>query len=274
MIRVAGSALALTLAVGVAAAPAQTPPAPMGQTTAPAAVAPMVAPTKAPPSKPQPPLPLGTAQGQVPAPTPAQPLKGPAQPLPQAAGGILPGKLNPGQKEVLQAVSRYFVGVRTMSGEFVQFGPDGSRSEGIFYLSKPGKIRFEYARPSRLEVVADGTDVVILDRKKQTQDLYPLSKTPLKFLLADQMDLSAEPSVTKVSVDADLVTVILEQSTIFGDGKLALVFDRKTSDLLQWTVTDAQGYDTAVTIYNTTANQPVDDKLFYIDRLFNQMNKK
>ncbi|MBP0650885.1 outer-membrane lipoprotein carrier protein LolA, partial [Mycobacterium tuberculosis] len=87
-----------------------------------------------------------------------------------------------------------------MTGEFVVFGPDGSRAEGVFYLAKPGKIRFEYARPLQLEVIADGTDVVVLDRKKQTQDLYPLSKTPLKFLLADQIDLANEPSVSKVSV--------------------------------------------------------------------------
>lgn len=243
MTRLATGAFAVALALGLAAASAQTPPAK--------------------PAAPVPLAPAATAQ------QPATPPKGPKAPLAPASTGILPGKLNPSQKEVLQAVSRYFTGIRTLSGEFVQFGPDGSRSEGVFYLAKPGKIRFEYARPLQLEVVADGTDVVILDRKKQTQDLYPLSKTPLRYLLADQIDLSSEPSVTQVSVDADLVTILLEQSTIFGDGKLALVFDRKTSDLLQWTVTDAQGYETAVTIYNTTANQPVDDKLFFIDRLFN-----
>jgi outer membrane lipoprotein-sorting protein len=248
MNRLAAGLVALTLALGLASASAQTPPV-----------------------KPAPPMPLSpaTSPAATPAGQPAAAAKGPQQPLPQATTGILPGKLNPTQKEVLQAVSRYFTGIRTLSGEFVQFGPDGSRSEGVFYLAKPGKIRFEYARPLQLEVIADGTDVVVLDRKKQTQDLYPLSKTPLKFLLADQIDLSNEPSVTQVSVDNDLVTILLEQNTIFGDGKLALVFDRKTSDLLQWTVTDAQGYDTAVTIYNTTPNQPVDDKLFVIDRLFN-----
>lgn len=251
MNRLAIGAFALSVVIGLTGALAQTPPA-----------------------KPAAPTPLTPSAAAAQAAQQQQAPKGPQQPLPQANSGILPGKLNPTQKEVLQAVSRYFTGIRTLSGEFVQFGPDGSRTEGVFYLAKPGKIRFEYARPLQLEVVADGTDVVILDRKKQTQDLYPLSKTPLRFLLADQIDLSNEPSVTKVSVDADLVTIILEQSTIFGDGKLALVFDRKTSDLLQWTVTDAQGYDTAVTIYNTTANQPVDDKLFVIDRLFNQMNKR
>lgn len=187
-------------------------------------------------------------------------------PFASSTAGVQPAKLAPPQKEAVVAINKYFNGIRTMSGSFVQFGPDGQRSEGQFHLVKPGKIRFQYAKPSNLEVVSDATDVIVKDRKNQTQDLYPLSKTPLRFLLADQMDLTSEANVTKVSVEPDLVSIVLEQSTVFGDGKLTLVFDRKTSELKQWTVTDAQGYDTSVAIYNIVANQPVDDKLFRIDR--------
>ena len=151
-------------------------------------------------------------------------------------------------------------------GEFVQFGPDGDKTEGEFHMSRPGKIRFIYAKPSNLDIIADGTDVVVRDIKNQTKDLYPLSKTPLRFLLADQIDLTSEANVTAVSVEPDLVKVILEQSTVFGDGKLTMIFDRKAYELREWTVTDAQGYETTVSIYNVTPNQPVDQKLFYIDR--------
>ena len=183
-----------------------------------------------------------------------------------SAAAVQPAKLSAPQKEAVTGINKYFNGIRTMSGDLVQFGPDGQRTEGQFHLAKPGKIRFQYSKPSTLEVVSDATDVIVKDRKNQTQDLYPLSKTPLRFLLADQMDLTSEANVTKVSVEPDLVSIVLEQSTVFGDGKLTMVFDRKTSELKQWTVTDAQGYDTSVAIYNTTANQPVDDKLFRIDR--------
>ena len=203
-----------------------------------------------------------------------------AQPAPQAkpespfsifpfgnsTPAVQPAKLTPPQKEAVGAINKYFNGVRTMAGAFVQFGPDGQRTEGQFYLSKPGKIRFQYAKPATLEIIADATDVVVFDRKNQTKDLYPLSKTPLRFLLSDQLDLTSEATVTKVSVEPDLVSIVLEQSTMFGDGRLTMVFDRKSSELKQWTVTDAQGYDTSVAIYNTTANQPVDEKLFKIDR--------
>ena len=67
--------------------------------------------------------------------------------------------------------------------------PDGSKSEGEFTLQKPGKVRFDYNPPSPIELIADGSSVVVRDRKLATQDLYPLSQTPLRFLLADRIDL-------------------------------------------------------------------------------------
>ncbi|MBV5266230.1 outer membrane lipoprotein carrier protein LolA [Pinisolibacter sp. B13] len=191
--------------------------------------------------------------------------KGPTRPATPGAG-VKPGGLTPQQRDALASINRYFNAIRTMSGEFVQFGPDGDKAEGEFYMMRPGKIRFIYAKPSNLDIISDGIDVIVRNIKQQTQDLYPLSKTPLRFLLADHIDLTSEANVTSVSLEPDLISVVLEQSTVFGDGRLTMVFDRKSNDLRQWTVTDAQGYDTAVAIYNVTPNQPVDEKLFKIDR--------
>lgn len=199
------------------------------------------------------------------APTLAAAQGGPAKPVVPGAG-VKPGGLTPQQRDALSAINHYFNSIRTLTGDFVQFGPDGDKAEGEFYMSRPGKIRFVYAKPSNLDIIADGTDVVVRNTKQATQDLYPLSKTPLRFLLADHIDLTSEANVTSVSLEPDLISVVLEQSTVFGDGRLTMIFDRKSSELRQWTVTDAQGYDTAVSIYNVTPNQPVDQKMFFIDR--------
>jgi hypothetical protein len=69
--------------------------------------------------------------------------------------------------------------VQTLIGDFVQVGPDGRRAEGKIFLQKPGRIRFEYNPPSPIELVADGNSLVVRDRLLATQDLYPLSQTPL-----------------------------------------------------------------------------------------------
>lgn len=179
------------------------------------------------------------------------------------AGGAA-AALDGSARETLNKISTYFNSIRTMKGEFIQFAPDGSRTEGVFHLSRPGRVRFKYKKPARVEIVADGESVAVRDLRLATQDVWPLKRTPLRFLLADNIDLSADAKVTRVSVEPDLVTVVIEEETTFGDGKLTLIFDSEKHELRQWTVTDAQG-DTSVAIYNVDTGMPLNDKMFKID---------
>ena len=178
------------------------------------------------------------------------------------------------QKTKLAEVNSYFNSEKTMHGDFIQFGPNGERAEGKFYLARPGKIRFYYNPPSKVDIVADGKSVSVKDRKLATQDIWPLKETPLRFLLAERINLEADAEVASVSVEPDLVTVVLADNSTFGTGKLTLIFDAATTELKQWTVTDAQGYDTSVAIYNTSVNGPTNPKLFTIDYNANLMQRR
>ena len=115
----------------------------------------------------------------------------------------------PAQRVQVDKVSAYLCSVQQMVGHFVQVAPDGSRSQGEFYVQKPGRIRFEYDAPSPIEIIADGQSVVVRDRKLATQDVYPLSQTPLRFLLADRIDLLRDTNVVAVRSDDVYVTVVI-----------------------------------------------------------------
>ena len=118
-------------------------------------------------------------------------------------------------------------------------------------------------------IIADGKSVSVKDRKLATQDIWPLSETPLRFLLADKIDLQKDSKVTNVMVEPDLVTVTLQDQTTFTSGMLTLIFDATTYALKQWTVKDAQGYETSVAVYNVVSNGPTNPDLFKIDYLAN-----
>ena len=134
---------------------------------------------------------------------------------------------------------------------------------GKFYIDRPGKIRFNYEDPSPMRVIADGKSVVIGNRKLKTWDIYPLSKTPLNPLLGNKIDLSAK-MVRGVKEEADLTTIVLGDKNMFGDSTITMMFDPKTYDLRQWTITDAQGKDTSVMIFNVKTGVPLDEKVFSI----------
>ena len=176
------------------------------------------------------------------------------------------GSLNPEQRAIIDRVNNYLTGMQVLSGKFVQVGPDGRKTQGQFYISKPGKVRFEYDDPSPIELVADGTSVVVRDRRLATQDVYPLSQTPLRFLLADKVDLMKDSSLTAVYADDVFTTVVVEEKNgIVGTSRLMIMFDAKNKQLKQWTVTDPQGYDTTVAVYNLDNTRRPDPNMFRID---------
>ncbi len=174
--------------------------------------------------------------------------------------------ITPEQRAVIDKVSAYLSSVRTLNGNFVQVGPDGRRTQGQFFIQKPGKVRFEYDDPSPIELIADGESVVVRDRNLATQDLYPLSQTPLRFLLSDKVNLLKDTNLVAVYADDVFVTTVIEEkSAIAGTSRLMIMFGAKDMQLKQWTVTDPQGYDTTVAVYNLDTTKRPDPSLFKID---------
>jgi outer membrane lipoprotein-sorting protein len=170
------------------------------------------------------------------------------------------------QRGLVDRISTYLSGMRQVIGKFVQVGPDGSRTQGDFFLQKPGKLRFEYDDPSPVQLIADGTSLVVRDRRLATQDLYPLGQTPLRFLLADKVDLLRDTNVVGAYADNIFATVVIEEKqTLGGKHKLMLMFDAKDLTLKQWTVTDPQGFDTTVAVYNMDMTKKPDPGLFKIN---------
>jgi len=168
-----------------------------------------------------------------------------------------------GGSAAAQKIADHFSSVKTMMGEFVQFGPRGEQTGGKFFIERPGKLRFNFEDPSPIRVIADGANVVIGNMKLKTWDLYPLSKTPLSLLLSERIDLS-DGSVRGVREEPDLTTIVLGNRTIFGDSTITMMFDSKTYELRQWTITDNQNKDTSVMIYNVKNGVGFEERVFRI----------
>jgi outer membrane lipoprotein-sorting protein len=177
-----------------------------------------------------------------------------------------PSTFDAKQRALVNRVSTYLTSVQVLTGNFAQIGPDGLRSTGHMFLQKPGKVRFEYDAPSPIEIIADGTHVVVADRKSGTQDPYPLSQTPLRFLLADKIDLLQDTNVVGVSADDTYVSVTIEEKqALVGTSRLLMMFDSKSFKLKQWTITDVQGFDTTIAVSNLDTSKQLDPNLFRFD---------
>jgi outer membrane lipoprotein-sorting protein len=170
------------------------------------------------------------------------------------------------QKAQAAKISTYLSSLQTLIGNFVQVGPDGTKTKGQFFIQKPGKVRFEYEAPNPIAIVADGSMVAVRDRNLATQDLYPLSQTPLRYLLSDRIDLMKDTNVVSVTADDLFISVTIEEHQLLtGTSRLMLMVGAKDGQLKQWTVTDPQGYDTTVAVYNLDTSRKIDPGMFKID---------
>ena len=183
----------------------------------------------------------------------------PEEPAPKAGKVIEPA-------EAIRRANAFFNTSPVMTADFVQIGADGKRSEGKLHVQRAGRVRFEYAQPATLEVVADGAQVLVRDRKLKTQDLYFIDQTPLKFLMKEKIDLEHDVKVLDVATDDAGVAISIEDKATFGGtSHLKLIFDPKTFKLKQWQITDPQGYETLLSLFNVDQKRTPDPALFKID---------
>ena len=249
------AAIAVVAASGVALAHAVAEPIPL----------PRPAPKeRGGPAKPQ----LGDITGTPLVGTPPTPTQGPPTPvLPDPRlRQVNDGTFDANQRAQVAKISTYLSSLSTLVGNFVQVAPNGQRTTGEFYMQKPGNVRFAYDPPSPIDVVSDGSSMVVRDRKLATQDVYPLSQTPLRYLLSDRIDLMKDTNVVAVTSDDVFVTVTIEEKqALIGTSRLMLMVGAKDFQLKQWTVTDPQGYDTTVAVYNLNTQAKPDPDLFKID---------
>lgn len=183
--------------------------------------------------------------------------------LPSAQAKAL--SLSSEQQEAINGISDYLNSFKTMQGEFTQVSPKGNLSRGVFYIAKPGKMRFEYAPPNPYLLVSDGKWLTIKNVKKERGDQFPLSQTPLRLVLANKIDILKETDILDFQSQDGILSVTLEdKKNTLGSGRLTLVFDQTRNALQQWVVIDGKGRRTTVTLENVVAGVDTDPKLFVV----------
>jgi outer membrane lipoprotein-sorting protein len=187
------------------------------------------------------------------------------RPSPLRTTTPLPVVSEEARRALIERINAYLSGMQTLVGDFIQIGPDGSSTDGQFYIQKPGKVRFQYNPPSPIDVIADGQAVVVRNRLLATQDSYPLSQTPLRLLLSNRLDLSKDANILSVAADETSIVVLIEEDhPLVGKYRLKLLFGAKDYQLKQWTITDPQGLNTTVFVFNLDTNTRPDPDMFKI----------
>ncbi len=186
------------------------------------------------------------------------------------AEGEAPRKLTQDEIDLINAISAYNSAITTMAGKFLQVDTQGQRIEGVFYLQRPGKIRFKYNPPSREEILSIGQGFYVIDRKEKTQYAYPQDKVPLRQFLDAKIDL-INAGLVAINQTANYLTLTLQDETPAGTIKVDLVFDKQSEDLVQWVLTNPDGTDLTFSLYDVQKGVDIPAAYFYLN--INDYNK-
>ncbi|MEO0912406.1 MAG: outer membrane lipoprotein carrier protein LolA [Pseudomonadota bacterium] len=169
------------------------------------------------------------------------------------------------QDQILVEVSKYLNQLRNIRGRFTQVNADGSRATGQYTLSRPGLIRFEYDGGQAM-VIADGINVGVLDAKSNAgAQKYPLSQTPLRFLLRDRIDLTERNLSRGTASRNGFTSVVLQDPRAPADGTMTLVFSNTPPALLEWTVKEKSGAETTVKLDTLERATGLSRRMFSIE---------
>ncbi len=151
------------------------------------------------------------------------------------------------QKIPLKDISAYLNRLSTAEADFTQVNADGTVAMGRLFIHRPGRVRFEYAPPDKSLVLASGGQVAVFDAKSNQEPAqYPLKRTPLNLILAENIDLGRARMVVGHSADGNATHVVAQDPEHPEYGAIDLVFTADPLALRQWVITDDLGQQTTV----------------------------
>lgn len=163
----------------------------------------------------------------------------------------------------LTEISTYLNSLKTARGAFTQINDDGSISSGTLFISRPGKMRFEYDPPEQALVLASANAVVIIDKKSnQPPETYPLNRTPLSLILARQVNLGQARMVTGHDFDGTATIVTAQDPKNAEYGTIQMSFTDNPVQLRQWVINDANGGQTTVVLGEFETGVQLQNRLF------------
>ena len=178
------------------------------------------------------------------------------------AGPVLANTTNADEAD-LKRVSDYLNKLRTLQGKFSQLDDDGTESEGVFFLQRPGKLRFEYISPPTYPtLVASGKWVTLENHQLKTVNRYPLKATPLKILLKKNVNLTKDTEIIAIDRSPGMLSVTARERAGKAQGELTMVFATPALELRHWVVRDSNGYTTRVSLKEMRRDVDLEPALF------------
>ena len=165
----------------------------------------------------------------------------------------------------LKRVENYLESLSTLKSGFLQISSNGGVASGKFFMSRPGKLRFEYDPPASILIISDGIFLIYIDKDLDQVTHVFLKSTPVNFLVREDIQMDGDITVTKIGRTPGVLRLTVQDTDEPEKGSLTLIFADNPLALRKWSVVDAQNIRTNVTLTGLETDMTLDPKLFQHD---------
>lgn len=167
------------------------------------------------------------------------------------------------QQVMVKKLEQYLNNITTLESRFTQLNQDGTIDSGKFYLSRPGRLRFEYDAPKSDYIVADGLLIHYWDHAVKNYSNATIGSTLAEFLLRKKISLSKDLNVVSLRrPQAGKLVLTLQQSDMPEAGDVRLLFNENPLQLVKWRVTDGTGAITETELSHIKTGHKLNATLF------------
>jgi outer membrane lipoprotein-sorting protein len=168
----------------------------------------------------------------------------------------------------IERIEKYLNSIETLVAPFTQTSEEDGNADGTFYLSRPGKLRWEYNPPTPILIIAKGSLLTYYDSELNQVSHISLDDSLSGFLTRENINFdSKDIKVTKFSKENGIIRVTIKQKHKEEDGELTLKFSDKSMSLLGLSITDAIGKTTIIDFITLVYNKPISKKLFSLPKI-------
>ena len=175
----------------------------------------------------------------------------------------------------LKAIEDYLNNIKTLEADFVQTASNGNTTEGRLFIAKPNKIRMEYAAPTNVLIVGDGSYIVYNDKDLDQVTHNDYDDIPASLILANDIKIDGKKfKVKDFYKDAGTISATLEYAQNKEIGPITLIFSNNPLELKQWKIIDPQSVEITVSLYDAVRDGNLDSGLFKFKKDSSPLKKK
>jgi outer membrane lipoprotein-sorting protein len=163
--------------------------------------------------------------------------------------------------------------ITTMVSSFSQVASNGEASSGTFYLSRPGKLRWEYIEPSPIRIITKGKMLVYYDVELDQVSHVSIDDVLASFLTRETIRFNDEDIlVTGFTKDAAEIAVTIVSKEKPEESSLTMAFGSTSYELQRLEVVDATQKRTQIFFESSVMGVPIDEKFFTLPKFTGSRN--